>query len=590
MDYYLESLKQKVLKRHTALRTEFGRHEPRLRDLASNFQPRRARWNKSDFGNGDRLDGNIINNTPLVAVRVVASGLAATVANARTEWFRLTTPDPDLAEWGPVRQHLHARAARLRSAFALGSFYRALATLWVDCVWAGFGCAFMEDDPERLISAIPEMVGEYYLAVNERGEVDTVHRDIPMTVRQLVRTFGVRPDKTIDWSNISGRVKNLWNQSKYDETIEVISAVQPNEELEPGRLGPRGMAFASRWMEKNTDDERFLRTAGYHEFPGLCPRWDARAREAYSRGLADDALGDSRELQHEERRTSGMLDKIVNPPMVADEQTRGQRHSLVSGDVTYAPRGQGDGFRPAMEIQQGALAAGKDHIYRTEDRIDRAMMVDFFLKLLEDERRQPITARQVDEISQQSALQLGPVLESINPTLKAAIDRGDAMLERRGFMPPPPPELEGVELNVEFMSVLHQAQKGVGLGPIRVFLSEMTVLAQLQPAALDKLNGDEIADQIADGTGIVPNAILSDEEVKQIRASRAQREQALQQGQAMLSAAKGAKDLATAPAPSAGNLAGTVMQTLSPGAATGGALQPFGPVAQAGFPQPGGVA
>jgi hypothetical protein len=372
--------------------------------------------------------------------------------------------------------------------------------------------------------------------------------------------------------------------------VEVVNAVQPNEEFQAGALGPQGMAWGSHWVEKQRDDDRCLRISGYEDFPALTPRWAARAGEAYSRGLCDDALGDAKELQHEERRTAGMLDKVVNPPMVADEATRGQRHSLVAGDVTYAPRGQGDGFRPAMEVREGALNHAKDHIYRTEERIDRAMMVELFLKLLNDDRKQPMTARQVDEISQQTALQLGPVLESLNPTLKRAIDRGDRLLDRRGLMPDPPPELHGVELNVEFMSVMHQAQKGVGLGPIRVFLGEMSVLASIKPEVLDKVNGDEIADQLADATGIAPDCLLSDEEVAKVRAARAERQQAMDEGQAMIAAAKGIKDMGTAPAPAPSNALGAVLGNLSPGQATGAALQPLGPLGSAGFPQPGGTA
>jgi hypothetical protein len=591
VDYDHETLKQRLLRRHGALRQEFSRHEPRLRDLADNFMPRRARWSKADFGNGDKANGNIINNTPVIAARVAATGIQAAMTNAKSEWFRLTTPDPELAEWGPVREHLHQRAARLRWALAMGTFYRGIGELYLDAIWAGFGLGLMEEHPERLILLSPDMIGEYYLAANQHGEIDTIHRERPMTVRQLVREFGLRPDKSIDWSRFSPTVKNLWSHGNYDTVVETVNAIQPNDEWEPGRLGPAGMAYASLWIEKGQDrEEVFLRRGGYEEFPGIVTRWAARAGEAYSRGLAEDALGDAKELQHEERRTAGMLDKIVNPPMVADEQTRGGRHSLVSGDVTYAPRGQGEGFKPAMEIRGDALGHGKDHIFRTEERIDRALMVDFFLKLLDDQRNQRATAKEIEELSQQTALQLGPTLEAMNPALRQVIDRGDAILERRGLMPPPPEELQGIELNVEFMSVMHQAQKGVGLGPIRVFLGEMTVLATMKPEVLDKVNGDEIADMIADATGIAPDALLADDEVEKVRAKRAEREAALEQGQAAIAAAEGAAKLASAPAPAPQNALGAVLGNLSPSQATGAALQPLPSVAGGGFPQPGGTA
>jgi hypothetical protein len=67
----------------------------------------------------------------------------------------------------------------------------------------------------------------------------------------------------------------------------------------------------------------------------------------------------------------------------------------------------------------------------------------------------------------------------------------------------------------------------------------------------------------------------------------------MQQGQAMLAAAKGAKDLGTTPAPSNDNALGAVLGALAPSPAASAAAAPLGPLASvgaAGFPQPPGNA
>jgi hypothetical protein len=181
----------------------------------------------------------------------------------------------------------------------------------------------------------------------------------------------------------------------------------------------------------------------------------------------------------------------------------------------------------------------------------------------------------------QVAVQLGPGILRLNgELLRPSIDRAFSILERRGYLPPPPPELQGLEIRPEFISPLHQAQKTANIQPIRVFLGEMGILSQLTDgAAIEKLAIDKIVDELANVTGVKPDLVLSADEVNEIRQVRAQREQALQQGQAMLAAAQGAADLARAPAPGPTNALGAVLGNLSPAGAAQAAAAPIGPMA-----------
>ena len=55
---------------------------------------------------------------------------------------------------------------------------------------------------------------------------------------------------------------------------------------------------------------------------------------------------------------------------------------------------------------------------------------------------------------------LGPVLERIDvEVLKPIIERVFAIANRAGILPPPPPEVQGQMMNIEFVSMLAQAQK-----------------------------------------------------------------------------------------------------------------------------------
>jgi hypothetical protein len=560
-----ESPRVRLLKRHGSMREVFNTWKPALEDLAEHILPFRARWNAADFERGDRINDTIINNTPTVDARICSSGLMAGITSPARRWFKLATPDPELAEFGPVRMWLHMVEERLRWVFGRSNFYQALADgTYPDLTVFGFHASILEENPETVIRAEVLAIGEYFLAANEHGIVDTIHRELQMTVRQVVRRFGL--------ANCSQAIKNLWDRSNYDVPRTIIHCIHPNGEYEPGYADRHGKKFASDWFELGTKEDTFLSRGGYEEFPGLCPRWNVRAGEAYARGPGSEILGDCKALQHLEEKLAVLVDKVVDPPMRASPEMMGKSGSLNPGDVTYTHGSSGrDGFyEPAMEVNPAAIVALERHIERQERHIHRGMFADLWMRVMADDRAQRPTATEIEQGKQETMLQLGPVLERLGPELlKPAIDRTFNILNRMGLLAdiPVPEELEGMELKVEFESILHQAQKAVGLGAIRTFVMEVTNLATLMATGapvLDKINADQVVDEVGDMTGIKPDLIRSDEDVVAMRDARAKQEQAAAQGAAMGEAAKGIAQLGKTPAPSEDNALGAVMSQLGP--------------------------
>jgi len=64
-------------------------------------------------------------------------------------------------------------------------------------------------------------------------------------------------------------------------------------------------------------------------------RWDLVSNDAYGRSPGMDALPDIKQLQQETRRKAQAIDKMVNPPFVADVQLKNQPASLLPGGITY---------------------------------------------------------------------------------------------------------------------------------------------------------------------------------------------------------------------------------------------------------------
>jgi len=89
-----------------------------------------------------------------------------------------------------------------------------------------------------------------------------------------------------------------------------------------------------------------------------------------------------------------------------------------------------------------------------------------------------------------------------------------------GLIPPFPEELSGMEINVEYISMLAQAQKMVGTTAVEQAMSFAGGLAAAKPAVLDKIDEDEAIDAYSEMLGIPPKIIRSAEAVAKYRAEK----------------------------------------------------------------------
>ena len=532
-----EPLCQRLKRRLGHLERDRTSWEPHWRELADNFKPRSGNWNNQAIetrGNKAPASARMIKNTPLLAARTLAAGMMAGLTSPARPWFRLTTPDPSLAEYQPVKEWLWTVEQRMRAVLSKSNVYRVLPTVYGELGVFGISAAVGLEDDVDTIRLQPWEIGSYWCAQDARLRVDTGYRLIKMTVRQLVQEFGLK--------NCSLRVQNMWSTGQWEQWIDVYQAIEPNDEVILGRAGPDGMQVRSVYWEKGGDKDKLLSRRGFRDSPLLVPRWIAEGNNCYGDSPAMDCLGDAKALQFECRRKAQTLDKLVDPPMTAPTSLRNQRVSLLPGDVTYVDVNQGQqGYRPVYEIRpdlSGQIAS----IQEIADDINSAMYADLFLMLAMSDRRE-ITAREIEERHEEKLLQLGPVLERLNDELlDPLIDRVFGIMVRKSIpfwqnridgippIPPPPEELAGLDLKVEYISILAQAQKMVGISAQDSMLAFAANLAAVKqdPSVLDKLDTDQMIDERADMLGVSPLSVLSDDKVAEIRAGRAQQAQMAQ--------------------------------------------------------------
>jgi hypothetical protein len=465
--------------------------------------------------------------------------------------MRLTTPDLQLAELGPVKKWLHLVTTRMLTVFLRSNLYNALPTLYGDLGVFGTGAMGVLEDTQDLFRCYNYPIGSFAIGMDERGIVNTFTREYTLTVGNLVATFdpGWRERGEPDWSKFSKAVEDYWRRKQFDAPIDVCWFVGPNRARQRGALDARRMPIVSCHYERNNERyDRVLRESGFNEFPILAPRWDVTGEDTYGTDCPGmTALGDIKALQIMDKRMSQAVEKGINPPLIGPTELRTVKTSLLPGDITYSNTRDGQqGLRPIHEV-----SANLDHMaaltQARQYRISRAFYEDLFLMLAQSDGRrgaQPVTAREIEERHEEKLLALGPALERMADELHdPLIDRVFAIMERAGFIPPPPEELEGVELKVEYLSIMAQAQKSVSLVGHDRFLQSSMALLEPFPIVRHKIDIFQAIDDYGEMLGVNPNLVRSDEDAQALLDAELEAQAAAQQAEQLPQIAAGVKSL-----------------------------------------------
>lgn len=515
------------------------------KDLAQYFAPRRGKFlvSANDSTRGRRKDQRIVDNTSLLAARVMASGMMAGISSPARPWFRLRLVDERANDAPGARAWLDEVQKRMLHVFAKSNLYNCLHTLYGELGVFGTAALWVDEDEEDVVRGYTLTVGEYWLASSRRLAVDTVYRTLWWTVRQIVDAFGR--------DAVSPGVRANYDNGQFDTEYEIVQAIEPNPNAQPPNVRgaknlwngtvSKHLPFRSVWFERGQQGDRaLLRVSGYSEFPCMAPRWDVVGSDTWGSGPGWTALGDAQQLQTQQRRKLEAIDKQVKPPMVGPPSLRNEPATLLPGGITYVADPSGQSFRPAIDVRVDLSHLGAD-IAETQGRIKQAFYADLFLMMAESDRRE-ITAREIDERHEEKMLMLGPVLERLHDELlDPLVSRVFAIMMRNKLLPPAPPAVLATGLQVEFTSMLASAQKAAATGAIERFWQFGAQIGAVKPEALDRLDPDGTMDAYADMTG-VPASVLVDlrraEAVRQARLKAQAQEAQMQKAMSFVQGAK----------------------------------------------------
>jgi hypothetical protein len=533
-------------KKRFKMRLEFLQREfssnwkPHYSDIVDYILPRRGRFLETDIKPNDgsiKHAITLLDDTAEWANGVLASGMHGGLTSPTRPWFKIGLEDKDLMDYGPIKVWLEKVRDLMMRVFHKSNFYPSVHFQYSELGGFGTSAMLLEPDFEHVIRCYPFSAGEYYIAQNHQLVVDTFYRIMWMTARNVVRFFGK--------NNVSERVLSMVKHGQGDEWLQVVHLIEPNNERDPDKVDNQNMPFRSVYYEYKSSEDDLLRKSGYETFPVMVPRWEAVGSNVYGDSPGMKALGNSKMLQRMQEKGLKALDKMIDPPMNAPPSMKSTGGgTIVSGGVNYVDVKQGSqGFVPVYQVQPD-FQNMEFKIERVQKAIERAYFVDLFLLLSSNDQSREMTATEVAKKHEEKLQVLGPVIERVqNELLDRTIDRTYDIMFKAGMIPPPPPELEGQGFEVEYISILAQAQKMVGTTAVEQTVAFVGQMAEVKPEVLDKLDTDEVVDAYANMTGVPPKMIRSDDQVAEIRNARAEAEQQAADMEQQERMAAGAKTL-----------------------------------------------
>lgn len=530
-----ETVRKQILKRHEALKKERASWIDHYREIARHVLPSTGRFLSSERNKGGKEFHKILDNEATRAVRILGAGLMGGASSPSAPWMKLGVFNQALAQNHAVQVWLDEATKILHTVFYRSNVYPVLHTLYEELSVYGTAACVMARDFDDVIHLYPLTAGEYAIATNHKGQVDTLYREFDMTVGQLVGEFGR--------GAVSDRVQSLYDNGNYDEWVTVIHAIEPRKGRNAQKPDAQNMPYRSVYLEKGAGEDKVLRESGFKVFPVLCPRWQVSGGDVYGTSPAMEALGDIKQLQHQQLRKGQAIDYQTRPPIRLPSTMKNREADLLPGGIVYAD--DPAAIQPLWQVglDLNALAADMQEV---KHRISRAFYADIFLAITQKDNQ--MTATEVAERQQEKMMMLGPVLERLqNELFKPLVDFTFTACFEGGLLPPPPDELQGVELDIQFVSILAQAQKEAQTKSIDRFVMGLGGIAQLNPQVLDRLDGDAWVDVYADSLGVSPKLIVAKEKADEARAARAEQEAQLQQQQQMMQMADTAQKLGNTP-------------------------------------------
>lgn len=531
-----------TIQRFQELKAIRAHHEQDWEDIARLIRPQRGGFSL-DLQAKRKME-KPLSSEPILAHSSFASGIYASITNPANRWMGLQTPDDDLNAWKPMADWNDLVTRKVLKSFGpdVSSFYSSTYQAYADIAAFGNAAAYDEIDmAKRRFVDVTMSLAEVVVDIDAHGRVIELIRKYSLKPRAALREYG--PDR------LPSEVQDMEQKSNAQDLV-FYQHVLPNDDFIKGKLGHRG----KRWLSITVCEVKrtLVKVGGYDEMPSYYPRWDVDSGMTYGTGPGFIALPSTRQVNLMDAAHIRAAQMAADPPNLAPDRDAIELQGYI---------------RPGHTVYGGVDQRGNPLLQKMRVNPDIGLSIDekrakveavreaFHYTLMSLNGRTGLTTEETMIMEEARLRNWAPHADRIMEEYGARkVERRFRLLWRAGQLPPPPPEAEGLPLQVTYQSQAAQAMRAREGQSIRQFISDLGPLAQLDPRYADRLDPDGVVEALHDASPNLPASILrSRGDADQIQQGRA--EQAEQQQQMEMAAQAGGvvKDLAAA-VPGAGGL------------------------------------
>jgi hypothetical protein len=531
-----ENLKKDLRQIQSSVQSDYDKMLPVWKQVAEYSQSFRGRFpNEERYAYLSRSD-RVISSALQEAGTILSAGMQSGLTNQSTKWFKLSLADKDLMKFKAAKEWLFDVENVLYGLLNKSNFYDITPGAYKEMGFFGQASVLQEKSFKTGTRFYTYTCGEYMFGQNDDLEIDTHFRILNMTLAQLVRRFGL--------NKLPLPLKANFDNGQVSQTHVVIHAVLPNYYRIKGKIDNKNMPFLSVYYLRDIENGFLLNVSGYKRFPYHTPRWETVSSDLYGIAPAFNALNKSLSIQKMNEARILATEYQVRPPWNVPKSIAEGIYTpnlLPGGSTVYDDSRPEARVTPTFQVQFDTQNISM-LIKEMEENIFSHMHSDIFRMISMSDKS--MTATEVAIRKEEKVVLLGPVLNNLHrgflaPTIYTTFEHAMEL----DLLPPPPPELIGQDLGIEFNSMLAQAQKMVDTQASVEFAGFVGQIAQFNPNALKKLNANELIDDYAEKRNVNPRIVNSNDDVEQMIQAEQEAQMQARQMEMAMQTLEGAKTL-----------------------------------------------
>ena len=510
-------------RRYKTLGTQRSNWEKHWQELADYMLPRKADITKKRT-QGDKRTELIFDGTAIHAVELLSSSLHGMLTSPSTPWFSMRYRNPDLQRNDAANEWLELCIDQMYKAFNRSNFQQEIHELYYDLVVFGTAAFYVEGNKDGLRFSARH-IAEVTVAEDQSGTVDTVYRKFKMTSRAAAQRFGEE--------NLPTQMTKDLKDDPHKEH-DLIHVVYPRGESK-GKIA-KDKPVASVYY--HAESKKLISEGGFDDFPFMVPRFVKDSVSTYGRSPAMNALPDVKMLNKMSETTIRAAQKQIDPPLMVPDDGFVLPVRTTPGALNFYRTGTRDRLEPLQ------IGANNPLGLNMEEQRRNAIRQAFYVDQLLMSQGPAMTATEVLQRNEEKMRLLGPVLGRLqSELLQPLISRSFALLLRNGLLPAAPEQLQGQDIDIEYVSPLAKAQKLTDLQSMLRGFEVMMQVAEIAPV-MDYLDSDKLVQYLVEVTGIPARVIRSDEEVAEVRRQQEQAQAEQQEMQQQMMTAEAANQVA----------------------------------------------